>query len=190
MACWGAGCLRAGKPFLPGSERSCRCRASPVPSCALKTDGTIVCWGDNGSGQTVVPNGLAEVAQVSAGFWHNCVVQTDEIVICWGHNGSGQSTVPASLNPSQTIVFVSTAPIALEGNSHTIAATGGGSGNPVVLSSNPGSLQRQRHIRHAARRRHLRNRGQPSCRKRIQRSGRSDTDVHSDAARPRREEST
>ena len=42
----------------------------------VKTDGTVVCWGGAGNGETPVPTGLASVAQVSAGGFHTCAVTT------------------------------------------------------------------------------------------------------------------
>jgi hypothetical protein len=38
---------------------------------ALKSDGTVVAWGNNGSGQASVPPGLADVIAVSAGAYHS-----------------------------------------------------------------------------------------------------------------------
>jgi hypothetical protein len=68
-----------------------------MPTCALKTDGTVVCWGDNRYGATAVPGELASVAQVSAGVYHSCALKTDGTVVCWGGNPDGQATVPGGL---------------------------------------------------------------------------------------------
>jgi hypothetical protein len=62
-------------------------------TCELKSDGSVVCWGDNEYGQSTPP---AEIfTQVSAGYNHTCGVQTDGTVVCWGSNTYGQSTPPA-----------------------------------------------------------------------------------------------
>jgi hypothetical protein len=66
-------------------------------TCALKTDGTVLCWGDNTYGQSSVPAGLASVAQVSAGQFFTCALKTDGTVVCWGANDHGQATVPSGL---------------------------------------------------------------------------------------------
>jgi len=76
-------------------------------TCALKTDNSVVCWGNNGNGQLgdnsttqrltpvqvhgVNDSGyLTGVAQISAGGSHACVVKTDGTAYCWGYNGNGQ----------------------------------------------------------------------------------------------------
>lgn len=66
-------------------------------TCALKADGTVVCWGDNTYGQADVPAGLTSVAQVIAGGSHTCALKAEGIVACWGSNFYGESTVPAGL---------------------------------------------------------------------------------------------
>lgn len=68
-----------------------------VISCALKADGTVVCWGYNGEGSTTIPNGLNSVVQLDVGFGHTCALKTDASIVCWGYNRAGQSTVPGGL---------------------------------------------------------------------------------------------
>lgn len=63
-------------------------------TCALKSDGAVVCWGRNG--RLTPPTGLVAV-QVSAGQNHTCAVRTDAAVVCWGDNSEGQSAVPPGL---------------------------------------------------------------------------------------------
>ena len=52
-------------------------------SCGLRSDGSVVCWGNNGDGQVDVPGGVFEA--VSAGYWYSCGVETDGGIICWGY---------------------------------------------------------------------------------------------------------
>jgi alpha-tubulin suppressor-like RCC1 family protein len=62
-------------------------------SCAIRTDGTLDCWGDNSSGQSapsVVP-----MPQIAAGDDHACRIGTDGNVECWGAATGGAGTLPA-----------------------------------------------------------------------------------------------
>lgn len=59
-------------------------------ACGLKSDSSVVCWGDNGAGQA--PTSISGLfTQLSAGSKHTCAKKTDGSVACWGDNGSGQS---------------------------------------------------------------------------------------------------
>jgi alpha-tubulin suppressor-like RCC1 family protein len=72
-------------------------------ACAVKTDGTLWCWGDNtfsqlGDGTQVQRStpvqvtsfGSGEVASVSAGqLVHTCAVKVDGTAWCWGTNIAG-----------------------------------------------------------------------------------------------------
>ena len=47
-------------------------------TCAIKTNGTVQCWG-----QSTVPNDLGPVSSISAGFGANtCAVKTDVTAQC------------------------------------------------------------------------------------------------------------
>lgn len=76
-------------------------------TCAVKTDGTMFCWGnsangqlgDNFNAQRSVPvqvkglNGvglLSGVSSIAAGFRHTCAAKTDGSLYCWGQNSVGQ----------------------------------------------------------------------------------------------------
>jgi len=92
-------------------------------SCALKSDGTVYCWGWNGYGaignnsttdaltpvQVLGPGGsgyLTGVAQINAGFYSSCAIKNDNTVWCWGHNNYGQlgnNTTTDSWTPVQVL---------------------------------------------------------------------------------------
>ena len=61
-------------------------------SCALGTDNTITCWGNNGLGQADAPDG--QYTAVAAGGRHSCALGTDSTITCWGNNGLGQADAP------------------------------------------------------------------------------------------------
>jgi alpha-tubulin suppressor-like RCC1 family protein len=77
--------------------------AASYSNCALKTDGTVHCWGNNARGQCGQPaanatlisptqiSGLTSVSKISAGTKHVCSIeQTTNNIKCWGKNGNGQ----------------------------------------------------------------------------------------------------
>jgi alpha-tubulin suppressor-like RCC1 family protein len=65
--------------------------------CALNEESKVVCWGNNASGQTAVPENLGLVTQVSAGGEHTCAITATGFAKCWGLNTGGQSSVPQDL---------------------------------------------------------------------------------------------
>ena len=69
-------------------------------TCGLRTDGSVECWGDDGTFAT--NSGLEYVNQpggsfisVSAGGFHACGLRIDGSVECWGLNQSGETDAPA-----------------------------------------------------------------------------------------------
>src|SRR6185369_5500352 len=100
-------------------------------SCAVKTDGTVWCWGNSFRGQVgynstsdaltpkqvVGPGGsgfLTNVAQVVAGEHHTCARKNDGTVWCWGDDDYGQmgntvvTTASDYLTPVQVLQAVGT----------------------------------------------------------------------------------
>ena len=70
-------------------------------ACARRTDGTVVCWGLNSSGQLgdnsiiqrptpVVVSGLTAAAGIAAGGAHSCAHLSTAETKCWGLDANGQ----------------------------------------------------------------------------------------------------
>lgn len=70
-------------------------------TCAVRSDGTVWCWGWNNRGQIGVGSAaqnvptptqvsLTDVAAFTTGYDHTCAVQTSGTTTCWGANTYGQ----------------------------------------------------------------------------------------------------
>ena len=95
-------------------------------SVALRADGSVVCWGNNGNGQCRVPSEMGTsanpLAQVSAGKLHTAGILSDGSVACWGNNTQNQCTVPSGLGTTENPVVQIAA-----GFWHTVAVHSDGS---------------------------------------------------------------
>ena len=104
------------------SPRSSPIAAGGSHSCAIRTDHTIACWGDNRHGQTDPPPG--QYTTIAAGLNHSCAIRTDHTIACWGDNRHGQTDPP----PGQYTTIAAAAhgahSCALR-TDHTIACWGG-----------------------------------------------------------------
>lgn len=122
VACWGedeGGQLGGASPAPPPAKPGARPPPPPKHAavtglkgaiglalgaqfgCALLGDGTVRCWGDNGSGQlgdgTTAPRpapvavaGLSGVTAIALGAEHGCALVEGGAVRCWGKNDRGQ----------------------------------------------------------------------------------------------------
>ncbi|MHB1310237.1 MAG: InlB B-repeat-containing protein, partial [Limisphaerales bacterium] len=60
--------------------------------------GAVLAWGENGAGQTSVPEGLNDAIAVAAGEEHSLALRADGTVVGWGRNDSGRATPPEGLS--------------------------------------------------------------------------------------------
>ncbi len=98
---------------VPGLSAPAGVAAGASHSCALLTDNSVLCWGENADGQlgngnffgfippdgvfpatsTISPvfvSGISSASQVSAGQFHSCALLFTGQVMCWGRNTEGQ----------------------------------------------------------------------------------------------------
>lgn len=71
-------------------------------TCALRTDGQVMCWGKSSLGQlgdgfvealtfpVSVARGVGDAVAITAGGDHSCALLATSTVFCWGDNRSGQ----------------------------------------------------------------------------------------------------
>ncbi len=64
-------------------------------SLGLKSDGSIVAWGNNDYGQFNVPAPNSGFVAVAAGGTHSLGLKSDGSIVAWGGNTYGQTTVPS-----------------------------------------------------------------------------------------------
>jgi len=63
-------------------------------SLLLKSNGTVIGWGNNSNGQSNVPADLMDVTAIAAGNEHSLALTSDGTVVAWGNNSAGQTTLP------------------------------------------------------------------------------------------------
>jgi alpha-tubulin suppressor-like RCC1 family protein len=111
-----------GQLAVPAGLRATQVSAGVFHTLALREDGTVAAWGSagdgSGSGNFVIPTGLAGVVQVAAGDYHSLALREDGTVVAWGSNGFGQTTVPVGLTGVVQVAG---------GVYHTVALRGDGS---------------------------------------------------------------
>jgi len=103
-------------------------------SLALKSDGTVIAWGDDYYGQCEVPTNLTGVAAIAAGNTHSLALLTNGTVVGWGDDYNGQSSPPTNLTSVISIAAGVQHSLALKQDG-TVASWGdNGYGQPVVPS--------------------------------------------------------
>jgi len=79
------------------AQRVAQVTAGYDHTLALKTDGTVVGWGNNSDSKATPPASLASVVAVAAGRDHSLALKADRTVTGWGNNTYLQRTPPAGL---------------------------------------------------------------------------------------------
>ena len=110
-------------------------------TCAISTDGSLWCWGNNDHGQlgsgnhttSTVPRqvaGLTDIVSVSAGDGHTCAAGSSGRLWCWGTNERGQigdGTMSLRLSPQEINLPAGAAAAGVSaGDEHTCALDTGG----------------------------------------------------------------
>ncbi len=151
VACWGdngSGKLGTGEPLqstLPitvgGIATSLTAiGASQNHTCALASDGKVLCWGGNyfgelgnggftSSGSPTLVQGLPGAASaIAVGSRHNCALTAGGAVHCWGMNRSGQLG-------NGELADQETTPVAVQGLSSGVVAIAAGLDHTCALTS-------------------------------------------------------
>ena len=90
-------------------------------TCALRGDGTVVCWGDDAPVPAVVA--LTTIAAIAAGAHHTCAALGDGAVWCWGGNDAGQLGTAPSAGSAAPVEVVDKAGAPLDAASVAAGAT-------------------------------------------------------------------
>lgn len=61
-------------------------------SCAMRSDGTVSCWGEASYGATAQLPGT--FAALGAGFFHYCGIRPDRSLACWGNGSDNRTLAP------------------------------------------------------------------------------------------------
>src|SRR6267143_982811 len=68
-------------PYVQPGTRYQAIAAGNYHSLALKSDGTVLAWGENGSGQSTVPANLSGIVAISAGGFHSLALKSNGTVV-------------------------------------------------------------------------------------------------------------
>lgn len=101
--------------------------AGAAHSVALKSDGTVVCWGSNDRRQAEIPANLSRIARIAAGDYHTLALSREGGLFAWGDTAQKQVPVPPRMPPSIAISAGAGYSLALTANGNAM-----GWGTPAV----------------------------------------------------------
>ena len=81
---WGAYVIPKSAP----GTRYTKIAAGGAHSLELKSDGSVVAWGQNLALQSTVPDGLNDIVAIAAGRYHSLALRSNGTVVDWGHKGA------------------------------------------------------------------------------------------------------
>lgn len=150
VVCWGYGLTgsvnAAGLVLSPrvvlGTDNAIWVAIEEEHGCAVRANGTVVCWGRQSTGQlgngvsssalenTVRVPGISTAVAVTVGIAHSCALLADGQVRCWGSNSFGQvgtgATTPTTILSPATVVGLQDVTEIRAGSQHTCALRSNG----------------------------------------------------------------
>lgn len=104
LECWG-GANTYGERTVPTNLGAVRAAAvGRAHTCALKSNGTLVCFGNDTFGQATVPSNLTVAIAVAAADDHTCALNKDGLPRCWGGSSFGEAPpAPAGVRAAESI---------------------------------------------------------------------------------------
>jgi alpha-tubulin suppressor-like RCC1 family protein len=127
--------LGPGRTPPASASRTLTIAAGSGHTCALLSDGSARCWGNNDHGQLgdgttadshtpVAVSGLSNAVAIAAGDAHTCALLSDGTARCWGYNADGQlgdGTTDDRHTPVAVQGLLSNAVAITAGTAHTCA---------------------------------------------------------------------
>src|SRR4051812_18366749 len=96
-----------------------------ILGCSSAAQASLVAaWGDDSTGQTQLPNGLATLKAIAGGYRHSLGLKSDGTVVAWGDPDGGPTAVPFGLSHVTAISAGSDYSLALRSDG-TLVAWGG-----------------------------------------------------------------